>query len=259
MGTIVGIIIRIIFFNSIVGLNNKIREANKQVSSGVIWCSVIPFLSMVLFPYVILKVSSGLYFELADRKVYSKSEFPTRTTGFIYFATSFLAEVFIFFGVLADEPGLVLLAIIFVIPALVFFIIYWVQIAKYSKILNTPIVNLSDVPTVEGGDLNTSDVNKNEANKVETKTENKLNDSLLMIFIGVAFVSWLVQFLMHKLVNHWYESPFKYIQSICWILQNLSYLLLPILVKNKALRIVGFILTGLFVAYYFSVNLRIMF
>ena len=52
----------------------------------------------------------------------------------------------------------------------------------------------------------------------------KSADTLLIIFISIAFISAIAQFAIQKLVDNWYESPTKYIQGSLWLLQNLSFI-----------------------------------
>lgn len=81
-------------------------------------------------------------------------------------------------------------------------------------------------------------------------TSSKSSDTLLTIFIGVAFISTIAIFAIQKLVNDWYESPTKYIYSSLWLLQNLSFVLVPLSIKNKTLKIVGLIITAIMVIYH---------
>ena len=89
---------------------------------------------------------------------------------------------------------------------------------------------------------------------VESKTSNN-TDTLLLIFIIIAFVSAAVQFVMQKLIPNWYEGTAKYIQGVLWILQNISFVLIAIAIKNKSLKTVGIIITVLMIIYWLYVNI----
>ncbi len=91
-----------------------------------------------------------------------------------------------------------------------------------------------------------------------TNTNSKSSDTFLIIFIAIAFVSAIAQFVIPKLVYNWYESPTKYIQATFWILHNLSFILIPLSIKNKSLKIVGFIITVIPVIYWAYVNVTFM-
>ena len=86
----------------------------------------------------------------------------------------------------------------------------------------------------------------------------KSADTLLIIFISIAFISAIAQFAIQKLVDNWYESPTKYIQGSLWLLQNLSFILIPLSMKNKNLKIVGLIITVIMVIYWVYTNVEFM-
>ncbi|MBL7830710.1 MAG: zinc ribbon domain-containing protein [Saprospiraceae bacterium] len=89
-------------------------------------------------------------------------------------------------------------------------------------------------------------------------TNSKSSDTFLIIFISVAFISAIAQFAIQKLVDNWYESPTKYIQASLWLLQNLSFILIPLAIRNKTLKIVGFIITAIMVIYWVYTNVEFM-
>ena len=89
-------------------------------------------------------------------------------------------------------------------------------------------------------------------------TNSKSSDTFLIIFIAIAFVSAIAQFAIQKLVDNWYESPTKYIQASFWLLQNLSFILIPLSIKNKTLKIVGLIITAIIVIYWVYTNVKFM-
>lgn len=89
-------------------------------------------------------------------------------------------------------------------------------------------------------------------------TNSKSSDTFLIIFISIAFISAIAQFAIQKLVDNWYESPTKYIQASLWLFQNLSFILIPLAIKNKTLKIVGFIITAIMVIYWVYTNVEFM-
>ena len=86
----------------------------------------------------------------------------------------------------------------------------------------------------------------------------KSADTLLILFIRIALISAIAQFAIQKLVDNWYESPTKYIQGSLWLLQNLSFILIPLSMKNKNLKIVGLIITVIMVIYWVYTNVEFM-
>ncbi len=89
-------------------------------------------------------------------------------------------------------------------------------------------------------------------------TNSKLSDTFLIVFISIAVVCAIAQFAIQKLVDNWYESPTKYFQGSLWLLQNLSFILIPIAIRNKTLKIIGIIITAIMVIYWVYSNVKWM-
>jgi hypothetical protein len=92
----------------------------------------------------------------------------------------------------------------------------------------------------------------------ESKNDNNLSDTLLFIFILVGFVAVIVGFAIQKFVPNWYESPVKYVQGAIWILNNLSFILIPIAIRNRTLKVIGLIVGILLVIYWLYSNIEFL-
>ena len=84
----------------------------------------------------------------------------------------------------------------------------------------------------------------------QANANNKTSDILLIIFVIIAFITTAVQFLIEKLADNWYESPTKYYYGALWILQNLCFILIPLAIKDKSIKIIGLIITMIIVAFW---------
>jgi len=89
-------------------------------------------------------------------------------------------------------------------------------------------------------------------------TNSKLSDTFLIVFISIGFVCAIAEFAIQKLVDNWYESPTKYIYSSLWLLRNLSFILIPLSIKNKTIKIIGIIITAIMVIYWVYTNVEFM-
>lgn len=89
-------------------------------------------------------------------------------------------------------------------------------------------------------------------------TNSKSSDTFLIIFITINFISAIACIAIAKLVDNWYESPTKYIKASFWLLQNLSFILIPLSIKNKTLKIIGLIITAIIVVYWVNSNVEFM-
>ncbi len=88
--------------------------------------------------------------------------------------------------------------------------------------------------------------------------ETRSSDNLLLIFIGIAFFTAVSQFAMQKLDSNWYEGPTRYIQGFLWLIQNISFILIPLAIKNKTLKTVGFVITAIMVMYWIYTSMEFL-
>lgn len=84
-------------------------------------------------------------------------------------------------------------------------------------------------------------------NDVNVDTERRINTSDMLVFLSIAywFTVNLVNFIIQKLVDNWYDTPAKYFQ----IASNIIFAIIPIIfalsVRNKKLKIIAIILSAL--------------
>jgi hypothetical protein len=84
------------------------------------------------------------------------------------------------------------------------------------------------------------------------------SDKLLFTYVCISFFVFISIFAIDKLVDNPYEGPIKYIRGSLWILRNLSVILIPLLIKNISLKIIGLILTIIYTIYYIYNNVEFM-
>jgi len=89
-----------------------------------------------------------------------------------------------------------------------------------------------------------------EKHTSNSKVNTKYSDTLLLLFLSITFVSTAGQFAIRVLVERWYDPPFKYFQVGFWLVQNLGFFLIPLSIKDKSLKILGFIITSIMVCYW---------
>ena len=84
------------------------------------------------------------------------------------------------------------------------------------------------------------------------------SDKLLITFLCIVFFVFISAFAIEKLVEDWYEGPFKYVGSSLLLLRNLSMILIPLSIKNKTLKVIGLIMTIIIVIYWVYGNVEYM-
>lgn len=76
------------------------------------------------------------------------------------------------------------------------------------------------------------------------------SDTLLIISICIVFISSAGNFAIDQLVDNWYEGPTKYFMGSLWLLRDLSFILIPISIRNKSLKIIGIIFTAIMIIFW---------
>jgi hypothetical protein len=80
--------------------------------------------------------------------------------------------------------------------------------------------------------------------------DSKISDLMLLAFLALFLVNTFFQFVIQQLVDEWYLYPTKYLSDFFYMLSNLSFFLIPVSIKNIILKVVGLVITLLFVCYY---------
>jgi predicted amidophosphoribosyltransferase len=93
--------------------------------------------------------------------------------------------------------------------------------------------------------------------QVETKEDNT-SSTLLFMYIAIMAISVLAQFEIQNLVDNWYEGVWKYVQGTLWLIQNLIFILIPLSIKNKALKIIGIVIAAILIIYWGYSNVEFM-
>lgn len=87
------------------------------------------------------------------------------------------------------------------------------------------------------------------------ETKSSTSDTMLFVFICIALVSVLAQFIIQKFMIDWQVATSRYLQSFFWLLQNISLLLIPLAIKNKNLKTTGIIIAFLITSYWLYNNI----
>ena len=78
-----------------------------------------------------------------------------------------------------------------------------------------------------------------------------LSDVLLFIFLMTFIFTVVSEFLIQKIFEDWFmNTGVKYTLGIVWFLRSLSFILVPISIKNTTLKILGIVFMSLVIIYY---------
>ena len=86
----------------------------------------------------------------------------------------------------------------------------------------------------------------------------QLSDVLLLVFLIISVVAAIAQFIIQRFYIDWYEAPVRYVQGFFWILQNISFILIPISIRNMPIKIAGIIITAILIIYWIYTNIHFM-
>jgi len=90
------------------------------------------------------------------------------------------------------------------------------------------------------------------------KANSKISDIMLIVNVFAITFTTLLIMLIEKLAYSPYESNYKYIIGVLWIIQNLCTILIPLSIKNNTLKIIAIILTAIHMIYYIYGNIHFM-
>ena len=92
----------------------------------------------------------------------------------------------------------------------------------------------------------------------KSSSSSKSSDTLLIIYICIAFFTGILQFGIDRVFPDWFESPVRYLKGGLWMLQNISFILIALAIKNKNLKVIGIVLTTILILYWLYGNLEFM-
>jgi hypothetical protein len=124
IAVIVGFTIQILFLLTLSKCLAAIRPRNRDMEPGLVWLNLIPCVPLVFNFFLVLKIGSSLQKEFRSRRWRTGSEGFGTSVGLAYAICSVIGMI-PYVGALAA------------IPALVCWIVYWVQIAQYKNRLET--------------------------------------------------------------------------------------------------------------------------
>lgn len=96
--------------------------------------------------------------------------------------------------------------------------------------------------------------------KIQVKNNDAISSTLLFVWAIVTFTCVVIQAIFNNIFPSWYSStPAKVFYLMVTLIQNLSDLLIPFAIKKIPLKIVAFVLVGIFVTYWVYLNIKFMF
>ncbi|MCT4616175.1 MAG: zinc ribbon domain-containing protein [Marinifilaceae bacterium] len=86
----------------------------------------------------------------------------------------------------------------------------------------------------------------------------KSSDNLLLVHIVITFLIFIIHTTLPWFASFWYQGIFKYAHGVTYIIGSLSFVLIPLAIKNKNLKIGGLIVSGLLIISWVYQNIHFM-
>ncbi|NNE55112.1 MAG: hypothetical protein HKN32_03760 [Flavobacteriales bacterium] len=133
---IIGLIPTIFFLITLQNTLKKVSAKNRTMPPGQVWIQLIPLVGIVWAFVNVIRISDSLHAEFSERGIDVGSARPGFQIGMAY-AICFIASNIPILGILAAIGGIVC------------WIIYWVKIHNYGKLLPDPSRSLNVLDTEE--------------------------------------------------------------------------------------------------------------
>jgi hypothetical protein len=114
--------IRALFLRSCQQLLMEVSPENRQMTPGLVWVGMIPFVNFVWNFIMASRIANSLEAELRKRNLHQPGSRPTYNAGMAYGLLSVLS-IIPFFGTMAA------------LGSLTAWIVYWIQLYQYKNIL----------------------------------------------------------------------------------------------------------------------------
>lgn len=112
---------------------NKCAPVSRAMEPGMVWLMLIPFVNMVWHFFVVMNIARSLAAEYARRGIPSPEAEPGQTIG-LAMCICACCGIIPILGILAG------------LACFVLWIMYWMKIAEYSKVLDMPQIPVAMPP-----------------------------------------------------------------------------------------------------------------
>ena len=113
---------------------SKCAPVSRAMQPGLVWLLLVPFFNMIWNFFVVMNIAKSLANEYARRGIPSPEPAPGQAIG-LAMSICLCCGIIPILGILASLAGLVL------------WVVYWVKIAEYSRVLDMPPIPVSMPPT----------------------------------------------------------------------------------------------------------------
>lgn len=132
------LVLQVLFLLTLFRCMKKIQQENRTMEPALVWLNLVPMLNLGWIFYTVIKIKESLEKEFSARNLKGDGDFGYKI-GLTY-AILGCCSAIPYIGAL---PGIV---------AVVFWIMYWVKIADFSRRMDIPVAAADDVYDVKALD-----------------------------------------------------------------------------------------------------------
>ena len=92
----------------------------------------------------------------------------------------------------------------------------------------------------------------------EQKQDNNVSSIMLLAYILILFLITIIQVIIEKIFPSLYETSWKYVFGLLWIISNISLILPALAIKNTYLKIAGIAIASIWIFYHIYQNIQWM-
>jgi hypothetical protein len=120
--------VTLLFFSTLARVAMRVRRENRRIDPGQVWLNLVPVFNLVWLPITVDRLADSIRRECEERGLDQPGEGYTRPVGLTWLVLSVLAVPV---TTLAPELGCAVL--VFVPTAVMFWVVYWWQLAGYAR------------------------------------------------------------------------------------------------------------------------------
>jgi hypothetical protein len=127
---VVGLTVFLLFLSTISRTVSRVRRANRRIEPPQVWLNLLPFFNLVWLPITVDRVAASIKAECEDRGLDEPGESYSRMTGLTWLSLSVFMLPAVVVSRDLDPPCC---ALVFVPLVMIFWVVYWVQLADYAR------------------------------------------------------------------------------------------------------------------------------
>ncbi|MEI7683441.1 MAG: hypothetical protein WCL32_00330 [Planctomycetota bacterium] len=133
---VLAIVVAVLYLLTLQKALRRCAPRNRTMEPGMVWLNLVPFLNLFWMFKTVISVGDSLKQEFVDRNIDDGSDYG-KSLGIWMGALQIGSSVLSNAGSAAESGAVSGLGFLLSIVALILFIIYWVRIAGYSRIIAT--------------------------------------------------------------------------------------------------------------------------